>query len=121
MSALACRTRLRRFVRLVACLVLATQGVALLLAPAAEARAQHSAPVHVEPLGTHRHYAHNPDTCAACIALQLTPLPIRAARSPRRRLLLRIVAPRDVAARAPWRRHGTPKSPRAPPPLALAA
>ncbi|HEU6453498.1 MAG TPA: hypothetical protein VFT57_18920 [Gemmatimonadaceae bacterium] len=75
---------LRRFRRprsrvlvLAACLALAAQSVASLLAPAAEARASRSAPAHVESGGTHQHHSHNPADCAACIALQLTGIPQR--------------------------------------------
>ncbi len=61
-----------RVLILAALLALAAQGVATLLAPAAEARASRSAPAHVEGGGTHQHHSHNPADCAACIALQLT-------------------------------------------------
>lgn len=64
-----------RILVLAAFLALAAQGVATLLAPAAEARASRSAPAHVESGGTHQHHSHNPADCAACIALQLTGLP----------------------------------------------
>jgi hypothetical protein len=64
-----------RVLILAAFLALAAQGVATLLAPAAEARASQSAPAHVESGGTHKHHSHNPADCAACIALQLTGLP----------------------------------------------
>jgi hypothetical protein len=70
-----------RLLVLAAFLALATQSVATLLAPAAEARASQSAPAHVENGGTHRHHGHNPADCAACIALQLTPVPQTPARS----------------------------------------
>lgn len=70
-----------RLLVLAAFLALATQSVATLLAPAAEARASQSAPAHVESGGTHRHHAHNPADCAACIALQLTPVAQTPARS----------------------------------------
>lgn len=66
-----------RVLVLAACLVLAAQSVASLLAPAAEARASRSAPAHVEAAGTHQHHSHNPADCAACIALQLTGIPQR--------------------------------------------
>jgi hypothetical protein len=69
-----------RLLVLAAFLALATQSVATLLAPAAEARASRSAPAHVESGGTHQHHAHNPADCAACIALQLTPVPQTPAR-----------------------------------------
>jgi hypothetical protein len=64
-----------RVLILAAFLALAAQGVATLLAPAAEARASQSAPAHVEGSGTHQHHSHNPADCAACIALQLTGMP----------------------------------------------
>ena len=64
-----------RILVLAACLALAAQSVASLLAPAAEARASRSAPAHVEGGGTHQHHAHNPADCAACLALQLTGVP----------------------------------------------
>jgi hypothetical protein len=64
-----------RVLVLAAFLALAAQGVATLLAPAAEAHASRSAPAHVESGGTHKHHSHNPADCAACIALQLTGLP----------------------------------------------
>jgi hypothetical protein len=66
-----------RILVLAACLALAAQSVASLLAPAAEARASRSAPTHVEAAGTHQHHSHNPADCAACIALQLTGIPQR--------------------------------------------
>ena len=64
-----------RVLLLAAIIALAAQAVATLLAPAAEARASKSAPVHVESGGTHQHHSHNPADCAACIALQLTGVP----------------------------------------------
>ena len=64
-----------RVLILAAFLALAAQGVATLLAPAAEARASHSAPAHVESGGTQKHHSHNPADCPACIALQLTGVP----------------------------------------------
>jgi hypothetical protein len=68
-----------RVLLLAAILALTAQAVATLLAPAAEARASQSAPAHVESGGTHQHHSHNPADCAACIALQLTGMPQRAA------------------------------------------
>lgn len=67
--------RQSRYLRCIAVLVLAALSVSVLLAPSAEARADQSAPAHVEADGTHLHHSHTPETCPACIALQLTGLP----------------------------------------------
>lgn len=64
-----------RFVRLAAVLALLAQAVATLVAPIAEARAQHSTPAHVEAGGTSRHWAHDPTDCAACLALRMVGAP----------------------------------------------
>jgi hypothetical protein len=74
--------RQSRFLRCVAMLVLAALGVSVLLAPSAEARADRSAPAHVEADGTHLHHSHIPETCPACIALQLTGIPSPAQAPP---------------------------------------
>jgi hypothetical protein len=107
------RPRSRLFL-VAATLALTAQAVATLLAPVAEARAFHSAPAHVEANGTEQHHSHNPTDCAACIALQLTPVPQREAagvdtRAVRHRLIP--AAPQHVD-RPGWFR---PKNPRAPP------
>jgi hypothetical protein len=67
--------RQSRYLRCIATLVLAALSVSVLLAPSAEARADQSAPAHVEADGTHLHHSHIPETCPACIALQLTGVP----------------------------------------------
>jgi len=64
-----------RYLRCTAMLVLAALAVSVLLSPSAEARADQSAPAHVEADGTHLHHSHSPETCPACIALQLTGIP----------------------------------------------
>ncbi len=99
---------------LTACLALAAQGVASLLAPAAEARASRSAPVHVEAGGTHQHHSHDPADCAACIALQLTGIPQLPPAGGKvvaeRRLVVPPPAPRVASANHLDERHS-----RAPP------
>jgi hypothetical protein len=114
------RHRRRGLLRWVAMLLLAAEAVGIVVAPSAEAVASRSAPAHVEAGGTHLHHSHIPETCAACIALQITGLPIRheppeppapARQEPRP------VVPLD-AGRAI---RAGPNSPRAPPILPRAA
>lgn len=113
------RTRHHRLLRLVALLVLGAQAVGIVVAPLAEARSSRSAPAHVEEGGTHLHWSHNPADCAACIALQLTPVPVRPSTAVPRVAVRRM--PPIVAVFSPAHpdRAG-PHSPRAPPPLPTA-
>ena len=103
-----------RLLLVAALLAFTGQAVAVLIAPAAEARASQSAPAHVEQGGTHKHHAHNPNDCPACIALQLTGLVQRAADGP-------VFSTARHVVRPPGLRHVIvtdrfdPKSPRAPP------
>lgn len=111
---LSARSRHRRLLRWVALLLLFAQGVAVGLAPTAEAYASRSAPAHVEEGGTHLHWSHNPDDCPACIALQLVAIPTRGP-APLPRVVIRHRPPatlRTTIARA--ERAGPPTS-RAPP------
>ena len=71
-----------RLLLVAAFLAFAGQAVAVLIAPAAEARASQSAPAHVEQGGTHKHHAHNPNDCPACIALQIVGVVQRATDGP---------------------------------------
>jgi hypothetical protein len=64
-------------VRLVAIVLLAAQAVSSLLAPSADARAEQSAPAHVESAGTRLHHSHNPADCMACAALRIVSTPAR--------------------------------------------
>ncbi|HET7564910.1 MAG TPA: DUF2946 family protein [Gemmatimonadaceae bacterium] len=107
--------RARSRVLLVAAfLALTGQAVATLVAPAAEARASHSAPAHVESGGTHKHHSHNPNDCPACIALQITGLPQHAVERPAL-LTVRFTPPPATTRRILAAHRFGPKSPRAPP------
>jgi hypothetical protein len=98
-------------------MALTAQVVATAVAPLAEARDAQAPAAHVESGGTHQHkqITHNPDTCPACIALQLTPLPQRPAAA--RALIPARYAPRPVASSLvpAARSRFAPKTPRAPP------
>jgi hypothetical protein len=103
-----------RLLLVAALLALTAQLVATLLAPVAEAQASHSAPAHVEANGTRQHHSHNPTDCAACVALQLTPVPQRQAAGMDTRVVRSRALPiaRRRADRPEW---FLPKNPRAPP------
>ncbi|HEX6537120.1 MAG TPA: hypothetical protein VF041_21235 [Gemmatimonadaceae bacterium] len=113
------RTRHRRLLRLIALLVLGAQAVGIVVAPLAEARSSSSAPAHVEEGGTHLHWSHNPADCAACIALQLTPVPAHRAMPVPRRFVKQTPPVIPVLSAAHPERAG-PHSPRAPPTLPAA-
>lgn len=108
------RTRHRRMLRLIALLVLGAQAVGIVVAPLAEARSSRSAPAHVEEGGTHLHWSHNPTDCAACVALQLTPVPAQRAVPVPRRFAKQPPPVIPVLSAAHPERAG-PHSPRAPP------
>jgi hypothetical protein len=113
------RTRHRRLLRLVALLLLGAQAVGIVVAPLAEARASHSAPAHVEEGGTQLHWSHNPNDCAACIALQLTPVPVRPTAAVPRATVRQMAPTLGVFSPAHPDRAG-PHAPRAPPALPTA-
>jgi hypothetical protein len=104
--------------RLAACLALLAQVVSACLAPTADARAERSAPAHVESGGTQLHHSHNPADCAACTALRLLGAPARpsAPRADIGAVHQALAAPSESRPR-PLRAGGT-NTPRAPPPLA---
>ncbi len=97
-------------------LVAVAQFVVVAIAPYVDARAGQSAREHVELAGTSRHYSHNRDGCAGCVAQQIggtvvsrDPLPVAISSGEER-----VVASSRIVARA---RQFDPASPRAPPPL----
>ncbi len=106
-----------RLLLLAAFVALVGQGVGALVAPIVEGHTAAGPPAHAESGGTHQHkqITHNPDTCPACAALQLTGLPQRAAR-PTVHVHGRY-APRSPQAEhvAPASGRFAPKAPRAPP------
>jgi len=104
-----------RLLLVAAFLAFTGQAVAALIAPAAEARASQSAPAHVEQGGTHKHHAHNPNDCPACIALQqLTSVVQHATESPTFPTARYAVRPTALHRIARVDRFD-PKAPRAPP------
>lgn len=115
MPGLRTLTRSRVFA-IAAALVASAQFAVATVAPLLDADAGSSAPAHVENFGSHQHFAHNPDDCAACLAQSIvvaapavaTSLPVRAAIrtefAPR--------APRS-AERGDWRPDGARAPPRA--------
>jgi hypothetical protein len=110
------RTRRTRLLRFVAVLLLAAEAVGIVVAPSAEAVASRSAPAHVEAGGTHLHHSHIPETCPACVALQINGIPSRpdAPELPgaEEHEPLPFFAPTWLTSRGS---RSDPKTPRAPP------
>lgn len=109
-----------RLLRAAALVVIAAQAVAVCVAPSAEAVASRDAPAHVEPAGTHLHHSHTPETCPACLALQIAGVPAHRLWSAiAARVWVEQARPHvESVARAA---RTEPKTPRAPPlPTAVA-
>jgi len=115
MSGLAPAARpLRRRFRALAIAAAAVQLLVVAAGPLVEGGEGPSAPVHIERFGTSKHFSHNPDDCAACLAATLVAAPPRAALAvvP---AVLRVAAPETRRAPRAVRVAESPKSPRAPP------
>jgi len=111
-----------RLPRFAAALALIAQAVGVAVAPSAEAFASRSAPAHVEPAGTQKHHAHNPATCPACIALQLSASSVPTPATPPMAIPARHAPPRGVnLGHSVLASRVDPKAPRAPPVLLVAA
>lgn len=80
----AFRFRRPRIRRVFALLVLASQAVAIALAPLAEAQTSPDAPTHIEALDTTPHTGHHPGDCVFCVVVRhLSPIavfPVLSAR-----------------------------------------
>ena len=116
---LAARYRRSRFRVCAAAFVAVAQFAVSSFAPMVDGRAGAGAPKHVEDLGVHLHFAHNPDDCAACTAQTLVGITSAAPVAPSARTvpLAEVVsAVLPAPARATWRAD----APRAPPILPTA-
>lgn len=108
------RTRRSPFRRLAAAFLAAAQFSVVSFAPALDAAPDTNAPVHVEALGVHLHFVHNPDDCAACTAQTLVAV-APAAPSPLENALRATTAFEAADLSTPERSAWRPDAARAPP------